>query len=282
MTKILLVEDNEMNRDMLARRLVRRGFEVSIAVDGAESIGMVQRESPDLILMDMSLPVMDGYQATRILKENPETRTIPVLGLSAHAMTGDAQRALDAGCDDYDTKPVDMKRLLGKIEMLLESTAPVERDAAGRGHGAGEAAGAATPIVPPPPPPAEATTKPPPPPLPETPAATVLLPPLPLPAARPSPPEPAHDRPTDQGAAERETFSTVPLEPPANADEPDVHPTVNLPPDWEQRGVPLGDDRRPADPGGSGWSPRRTDEQSDRERHGRGERHDGHEGDNEA
>jgi CheY-like chemotaxis protein len=120
MTRILLVEDNEMNRDMLQRRLERRGFVVSIAVDGAESIEKARSSAPDLILMDMGLPVMDGYQATRILKEDPATRRIPVLGLSAHAMTGDAAKAMAAGCDDYDTKPVELKRLLAKIQALLE------------------------------------------------------------------------------------------------------------------------------------------------------------------
>jgi len=120
MTKILLVEDNEMNRDMLSRRLERKGFEVIIAVDGLEGVNMARTESPHLILMDMSLPVMDGWEAVRKLKDNPETRAIPVLGLSAHAMTPDRDRAINAGCDDYDTKPVDIKRLLGKIQVLLD------------------------------------------------------------------------------------------------------------------------------------------------------------------
>jgi two-component system, cell cycle response regulator DivK len=120
MTKILLVEDNEMNRDMLSRRLVRKGFEVIIAVDGQEGVNMAHSESPSLILMDMSLPVMDGWEAVRTLKDNPETQSIPVLGLSAHAMTPDRDKAIKAGCDDYDTKPVDIKRLLGKIQALLD------------------------------------------------------------------------------------------------------------------------------------------------------------------
>ncbi len=119
MTKILLVEDNEMNRDMLSRRLERKGFEVLIAVDGLEGVNMARSESPDLILMDMSLPVMDGWEAVRNLKDDPETNPIPVLGLSAHAMTPDRDKAINAGCDDYDTKPVDIKRLLGKIQTLL-------------------------------------------------------------------------------------------------------------------------------------------------------------------
>ena len=120
MIKILLVEDNEMNRDMLSRRLVRKGFEVIIAVDGQEGVNLAHAESPSLILMDMSLPVMDGWEAVRTLKDNPETQAIPVLGLSAHAMTPDRDKAIKAGCDDYDTKPVDIKRLLGKIQALLD------------------------------------------------------------------------------------------------------------------------------------------------------------------
>lgn len=120
MTKILLVEDNEMNRDMLSRRLERKGFEVLIAVDGLEGVNMARSETPDLILMDMSLPVMDGWEAVRALKDNPETKSIPVLGLSAHAMTPDRDKALKAGCDDYDTKPVDIKRLMEKIQALLD------------------------------------------------------------------------------------------------------------------------------------------------------------------
>ena len=120
MHRILLVEDNEMNRDLISRRLKRRGFEISVAVDGAEGVERATAETPDLIVMDMGLPVLDGYEATRMLKDAEATRGIPIIGLSAHAMSGDARRALDAGCDDYDTKPVDWKRLLGKIDALLE------------------------------------------------------------------------------------------------------------------------------------------------------------------
>ncbi len=120
MTRILLVEDNEMNRDMLSRRLVRRGFEVEIAVDGQEGLDKARTCRPDLILMDMSLPVIDGWEATRRLKEDPQCRHIPVVGLSAHAMAGDREKALAAGCDDYDTKPVDIKRLLDKIQRLTD------------------------------------------------------------------------------------------------------------------------------------------------------------------
>ncbi len=119
MTKILIVEDNEMNRDMLTRRLTKRGYDIVLAGDGAEGIAKANRESPDLILMDMGLPVMDGWAATRHLKQDPITRRIPVIALTAHAMAGDQQKALAAGCDDYDTKPVDIKRLLPKIEALL-------------------------------------------------------------------------------------------------------------------------------------------------------------------
>lgn len=119
MAKILLVEDNEMNRDMLSRRLRKKGYEVIIAVDGAEGVSMAISESPDLILMDMGLPVLDGWDATRRLKAMPQTRTISVIALSAHALADDKEKALAAGCDDYDTKPVDLTRLLGKIEALL-------------------------------------------------------------------------------------------------------------------------------------------------------------------
>jgi two-component system, cell cycle response regulator DivK len=119
MAKILLVEDNEMNRDMLARRLQRRGYGVLIAPDGAEGVAQAQAEVPDLILMDMSLPVLDGWEATRRLKAAPETRSIPVIALTAHAMSGDREKAIEAGCDDYDTKPVEFNRLLSKIEALL-------------------------------------------------------------------------------------------------------------------------------------------------------------------
>ncbi len=119
MSKILLVEDNEDNRDMLSRRLQRKGYEVVIAVDGAQGVAAAQTELPALILMDMSLPVLDGWEATRQLKAAEATRAIPVLALTAHAMSDDRQRAVDAGCDDYDTKPVDLTRLLSKMEALL-------------------------------------------------------------------------------------------------------------------------------------------------------------------
>ena len=119
MSKILLVEDNEMNRDMLTRRLERKGFEVVIAIDGKAGIDMAASSSPDIILMDLSLPVIDGWEATRQIKANPATQSIPVIALTAHAMAGDEQKALEAGCDNYDTKPIDLKRLLGKIDNLL-------------------------------------------------------------------------------------------------------------------------------------------------------------------
>lgn len=119
MPRILLVEDNEMNRDMLSRRLERKGYEVLIAVDGAEGVRLARTEMPDLILMDMNLPEVDGWEATRRIKADATTRNIPVIALTAHAMTGDRQKALDAGCDDYDSKPVDLDRLLGKMEALL-------------------------------------------------------------------------------------------------------------------------------------------------------------------
>lgn len=119
MSKILLVEDNEMNRDMLSRRLKRRGYEVLIAVDGAKGVEMTNSQIPDLILMDMSLPVMDGWEATRNIKADPATKSIPVIALTAHAMSGDRQKALEAGCDDYDTKPIDLSRLLSKIQSFL-------------------------------------------------------------------------------------------------------------------------------------------------------------------
>ena len=121
MAKVLLVEDNEMNRDMLSRRLVRNGYEVSIAIDGQQGADMAMSQLPDLILMDMSLPVIDGWEATRRLKAMPETRHIPIIALTAHAMTGERERALQAGCDDFDTKPVDMARLLGKIRTFEPS-----------------------------------------------------------------------------------------------------------------------------------------------------------------
>ena len=119
MAKILLVEDNEMNRDMLSRRLERKGFEVLIAVDGRQGVEATKSELPDLILMDMSLPEMDGWEATRLLKAEEATKGIPVIALTAHAMEGDREKALEAGCDDYDTKPVEFTRLLGKIEERL-------------------------------------------------------------------------------------------------------------------------------------------------------------------
>jgi len=119
MTRLLLVEDNEMNRDMLSRRLRRRGFEVLIAADGEEGVSMAVAERPDLVLMDMSLPILDGWEATRRLKTTPDTERIPVIGLTAHAMATDRDKCLEAGCDDYDTKPVELGRLLEKIERLL-------------------------------------------------------------------------------------------------------------------------------------------------------------------
>jgi CheY-like chemotaxis protein len=119
MPNLLLVEDNEDNRDMLSRRLIRKGYDVSMAVDGAEGVAKAQTERPDIILMDMSLPVMDGWEATRQVKGNALTAAIPVIALTAHAMAGDREKAVAAGCDDYDTKPVDLPRLLGKIEALL-------------------------------------------------------------------------------------------------------------------------------------------------------------------
>jgi two-component system cell cycle response regulator DivK len=119
MSKILLVEDNEMNRDMLSRRLERKAFEIVMAVDGQAGVNMATSESPDLILMDLSLPVIDGWEATRQIKADPATQAIPVIALTAHAMAGDEQKALAAGCDDYETKPVNFSRLLAKIENLL-------------------------------------------------------------------------------------------------------------------------------------------------------------------
>jgi CheY-like chemotaxis protein len=123
MSKILLVEDNEMNRDMLSRRLRRRGYEVMVAVDGITGVHIAQTEAPALILMDMSLPDLDGWEATRRIKAGVKTGNIPVLALTAHAMAGDREKALAAGCDDFDTKPVDLERLLGKIETLLKGRA---------------------------------------------------------------------------------------------------------------------------------------------------------------
>lgn len=119
MPKILLVEDNEDNRDMLIRRLQRRGFEIVVAVDGAQGVDMAYSETPDLILMDIGLPVLDGWEATRRIKASPDTMNIPIIGLSANAMSGDREKGLAAGCDDYDTKPVEIERLLGKIQALL-------------------------------------------------------------------------------------------------------------------------------------------------------------------
>ncbi len=119
MKKILIVEDNEMNSDMLSRRLERRGFETVVAVDGQQGVDMAQTIVPDLILMDMSLPILDGWEATRKIKADPQTMEIPVIGLSAHAMSSDFDKAQEAGCDDYDTKPVDINRLLGKMNVLL-------------------------------------------------------------------------------------------------------------------------------------------------------------------
>ncbi len=119
MPKVLVVEDNEMNRDMLSRRLQRRGYEVIISVDGEDGVAKARSDSPDIILMDMDLPVLDGWAATRKLKSSPETRSIPVIALTAHAMAGDKERALEVGCDDYDTKPVEFSRLTEKMEKLL-------------------------------------------------------------------------------------------------------------------------------------------------------------------
>ena len=123
MAKILLVEDNEMNRDMLSRRLERRGYQVVIAVDGVEGVRMAEAEAPALILMDMSLPVLDGWEATRQIKAAPTTGAIPIIALTAHAMSGDREKAIEAGCDDFDTKPVDLPRLLAKIDALLGGAA---------------------------------------------------------------------------------------------------------------------------------------------------------------
>jgi CheY-like chemotaxis protein len=123
MPRILLVEDNEMNRDMLSRRLQRKGYDVLIAMDGEQGVAMARAEQPDLILMDMSLPVLDGWEATRKIKADPSVAAVPVIALTAHAMAGDQERCVAAGCDDYDTKPVDLTRLLGKIELLLQRAA---------------------------------------------------------------------------------------------------------------------------------------------------------------
>ena len=119
MSKILIVEDNEMNRDMLSRRLERKGYDVVMAEDGKKGVDMSKSENPDLILMDLSLPVMDGWEATSTIKGNEETNSIPIIVLTAHAMAGDREKALDAGADEYDTKPIDFKRLLGKIKEFI-------------------------------------------------------------------------------------------------------------------------------------------------------------------
>ena len=123
MPKILLVEDNEMDRDMLSRRLERRGYKIVMATDGAEGVAMAKAEQPALILLDMSLPIVDGWEAARQLKAAPETRAIPIIALTAHAMAGDREKALEAGCNDYDTKPIELPRLLEKISALLPSSA---------------------------------------------------------------------------------------------------------------------------------------------------------------
>ena len=128
MPQLLLVEDNEDNRDMLSRRLIRKGYEVALAVDGGAGVAQAAALCPDLILMDMSLPVLDGWEATRQIKAAPETQNIPIIALTAHAMSGDREKALAAGCDDYDTKPVELPRLLEKIESLLAAAA--QRDQA--------------------------------------------------------------------------------------------------------------------------------------------------------
>ena len=120
MTKVLLVEDNEMNRDMLSRRLTRRGFEVVCAVDGQRGVELARSEAPDIILMDFSLPLMDGWEATRRVKAGDATRDVPVIGLTAHAMSGDREKAIEAGCDEYDTKPINLDRLIDKIERLVK------------------------------------------------------------------------------------------------------------------------------------------------------------------
>jgi two-component system, cell cycle response regulator DivK len=121
MAKIVLVEDNEDNRDMLSRRLTRKGYEVLIAVNGEEAVELVKKEQPALVLMDISLPLMDGFEATRRLKSTDVTKNIPIVALTAHAMSGDREKAIDAGCDDYDVKPVELTRLLSKIENLLKT-----------------------------------------------------------------------------------------------------------------------------------------------------------------
>lgn len=124
MPKVLLVEDNEANRDMLSRRLIRKGYDVVMAEDGGQAVQIATAEKPDIVLMDMSLPVIDGWEATRRLKAEEETRAIPVIALTAHAMAGDRERALEAGCDDYDTKPIELPRLLEKMQTLLARSQP--------------------------------------------------------------------------------------------------------------------------------------------------------------
>ena len=123
MARILIVEDNEMNRDMLSRRLTRKGYDVVIAEDGGKGVDMATSANPDLILLDLSLPVMDGWEVARTLKADDQTRGIPIIALTAHAMAGDREKAMDAGCDDYDTKPIDLPRLLGKMTAMLEADA---------------------------------------------------------------------------------------------------------------------------------------------------------------
>ena len=130
MPKILLVEDNDLNRDMLSRRLLRRGYEIVMALDGEQGVALAQSEKPDLILMDMSLPGLDGWEATRLLKAMPAFAPIPIIALTAHAMFTDREKAMAAGCDDYDTKPVDLPRLLGKIERWLGTSPPAAAEAA--------------------------------------------------------------------------------------------------------------------------------------------------------
>ena len=125
MAKILLVEDNEMNRDMLSRRLIRRSYEIALALDGKQGVDMALSESPDLILLDMSLPVLNGWDTARILKADPDTQKIPIIALTAHAMGGDREKALEAGCDEYETKPVEFKRLLEKINQFLNETGEI-------------------------------------------------------------------------------------------------------------------------------------------------------------
>lgn len=135
MPKILIVEDNELSRDMLSRRLRRKGYEVLVATDGQEGIAMAQRELPDLVLMDLSLPDLDGWEATRRLKKDAKTQHIPVIALTAHAMSGDREKAIDAGCDEYDTKPIDLRRLLSKMVRFVEDP---EVNGTGTGAGTGE------------------------------------------------------------------------------------------------------------------------------------------------